>query len=266
MNLPSDATTSGVNLLVTTILLTLAILTKYFVEVSRKQLSRLEPGSYIYQERVARSQKQRFASRVYRATFHARLVLAPLLLITPTVAGIGLAVSLFAEMYVLFRYHLVLLAALSVMLAGVGMSIPGFPINFSLTAEYAVPVTSFVQLLLAAMYGLSAIRKWRNGFGNGRVLEHGVQISLSKRKFKEHVLGSDWVLKTAGSFCNWSVVGKIVIGGELLVGLLLISTNPTLNLIGIVMAGVAQASFTVLFPRTLFPFTLGVFAALTLWL
>jgi hypothetical protein len=266
MNLPSDATVGGVNLLVATILLALAVLSKYFVEVSRDQLSRLGPGSYVYQERVAHSQKRRLASRVYRASFHARLLLAPLLLVSPIVAGIGLAVSLFAEMYVLFRYHLVLLTALSAMLVGVGMSIPGFPINFNLTAEYAVPVVPFVQLLLAAMYGLSAIRKWRNGFGNGRVLEHGVQISLSKRRFKEHALGSGWVLRTASTYLNWPLAAKVVIAGELSIGLLLASPSPTFNLIGVVVAGVAQASFTVLFPRTLLSFTLGVFAALVLWI
>lgn len=45
MNLPSDATVSDVNLLITTILLALAIPSKYIVEVSRDQLSRLGPGS-----------------------------------------------------------------------------------------------------------------------------------------------------------------------------------------------------------------------------
>jgi hypothetical protein len=265
MHLPSDATIGGINILIATILLVSAILLKYFVEAGREQLSRLGPDSFTYQERVAQSRRRRFASRVYQVSFCMRPLLALLLLVAPTVAGVALAVSLLVEMYVLFRYHLVLLTALSIMLASVGSSIPGVPLDLDLAAMYSAPVVPFVQLLLAAMYGLSAVRKWRNGFANGCVLEYGVRISLSERRFKEHVLGSSRILEIADSLCNWSVVSKIVIVGELLVGVLLICPNSTLNVVGVVMAGIAQASFTVLFPRTLLPFTLGVFATLVMW-
>jgi hypothetical protein len=203
---------------------------------------------------------------IYRHSFNVRPILAILLLVAPSVAGVGLAVSFIAEMYVLFRYHLTLMTALCCLSVVVGFE-NSTPIAMtSLPAQYHIPIIPFIQALVVAMYSLSAIRKLRNGFTNGNVIKYGIQISLSKRRFKDHMLCSDRLLRFADKTVNWSVMAKLVVAGELTIGVLLAVPSAPLNVCGIAMAVVAQASFTMLFPRTLLPFTLAVLASLVLWL
>jgi hypothetical protein len=267
MHLPSDATIEGSSLIVILLLLTVAVIVKYLVERGREQLRLLGPQSYIYTTRVVESRRRRVAFQIYKHSFHLRPLLALLLIAMPSVAGAGLALSFVAEMYVLFRYHLVLLTAVSALVATIGVSL-GIPLIATLdeAAVYSAPGAPFVQVLLAAMYGLSAVRKWKNGFANGRVLEYGIRISLSQRKFKDHIWTSSALLRFADKHFAWPIIAKSVIAGEVIIGCLLILPLYAFNIVGVVCAALAQASFTVLFPRTLLPFTLAVLATLVLWL
>lgn len=271
MTLPSSAVVSGTGVIIAQVLLALSVIVKYLVENGRSQLASTGPASYIYEARLAQARGRRIAYRVYRYSFHLRPILALLLLVAPVLAGAALAVSFVAEMYVLFRYHILLLIALSLLFgstalsAGIGWLEPILT-GYSLDTLYPAPGVPFVQVLVAAMYGLSAVRKWRNGFANGRVLEYGIVISLSHRKHRDHIWRSDTLLKLASRHLNWSIIAKAVIVWELLVGCLLLLPWRSFNVIGVVLAAVAQMSFTFLFPRTLLPFTLAVFAGLLLWL
>lgn len=259
MTLPSMATVGSAHVLVATILFVLAIIAKYLAEATRGYRRTLGPGSFIYATRVAPAVKNRTAYRVYRVTFHARVVLALLLPVFPLVAGAALAISLVAEMYVMFRYHLVLMAAVSLVLASLGR-IP------NLEATLNAPLVPYLTVLVAAMYSLSAIRKLRNGFTNGNVLIYGLAISLSKRHQDDHLWGSASLLRLADRFLAWPKVAKVVVGAELVIGGLLVVPVYGLNVVGAALAICAQLCFTALFPRTLLSFTLAVAASLALML
>lgn len=257
MTLPSRATVDGMHMLIATILFILSIATKYLVEASRDYRCMLGPSSFIYITRVAPDAKNCAAYRLYYATFHMRVLLALFLPVFPLVAGALLAASLVAEMFVMFRYHLVLMTAVCVVLASLGCAT-------NLGTRFDAPLLPYLAVLLAAMYSLSAIRKMRNGFTNGNVLAYGLVISLSKRYHDDHVWGSANLLRLADRFLVWPQVAKVVVVAELMIGCLLIAPLHLLNIVGAALAIVAQLCFTALFPRTLLSFTLAMAAGLTL--
>lgn len=271
MQLPSETYVHGFALLASVTILALAVIAKYLVERSRGQLEVIGPGSYAYQARRNYGWKQTSAYRVVGLTFHLRPVFAVLLLFRPEIAGIILAVSYIAEMFLLFRYHLVLFVALNLVFVATAFSSALrwseiFILGVSASEEYFAPAVAYVQALVIAMYSLSAIRKLRNGFLSGKVLEYGVQTSLSKRKYADHLFESDRLLRGFTKRAHYKVLASAVIVVEIAVGVLLALPYRTATLAGVCLAAVSQLSFTALFPRTLLPFTLAVFAALVLWL
>lgn len=270
MQLASHTVIHGYALLISVIFLVCAVVAKYIVEVSRGQLKVIGPGSYIYYARRHYGKYQVWSYNVVRYTFHLRPGLALLLLIYPEVAGVLLALSYVAEMFLLFRYHLVLFASLSFAFCIIGIGVNGgygaFVAAIDPAGLYAQPVAAFVKLLVVAMYSFSAIRKVRNGFMSGKVLEYGIRLSLSERKHPDHILGSSRLIGIRVPWLSSKLMALLVVVVELLVGVLMLMPYPSVSLVGVCLAMISQVGFTTMFPRTLLPFTIAAFSALVLWL
>lgn len=253
--------------------LLLALSLKFIVEYTRGYPFHVSEGTFLYEAYVQRSLMRTALVKLYLVLFFARLplmILAEMIfwVCLQRVCLIFLAASYFCELFVLFRYHLIVIIVCIVSLV--------LDESFLTTATqegwreaHQVTVSSvvYIQSMAVIMYWASVRRKVQYRFYNGIVLSEGAIFSQTKsgRMFPDHF--SDitvWAIKYIRQPFSQGLSFLVLIAQSIL-GLALLTPSPVKN-VGIVLGIALHISMMLLFPITLSFFSLLMVSVLMLWL
>jgi hypothetical protein len=228
-----NCSVSAISALLFKLIFSAALLLKHGVELSRSYPRHVQPGSFVFETRLAPKLILRKSTKLYIWLFHFRPLLVLLMIfgVATRCSTIILAISLFMEVVVYFRYHTIIAAILTSVLALDPQlnSHSTLAHLFRVSAAYMMretldaPGVLFIQMLIVILYAASAWRKIQYNFYDGAVIRFGARFSTSAkaRRFTDHPFE---LTKMVAAFMGRHArfVSIFAVGIEILIAVLLL--------------------------------------------